>query len=150
MLFERLRVDEPPKFLDKNHIYADVLIKICDEVLIDIASKEISIDDAISKRLFRVYGDAEIWKRQLNALRIILPGENFTPRLKEAEAIQGKEEAEMYLDDWTDFSNLPQTDLSNIPEEFKALVDHFASLRNKYSTKKVEDTSTKVEDTSKN
>lgn len=137
LLFERLRIDEPPEFLQKNQMYADVLVEIDDEVLIDVASKDISIDDAVKRKLFRVYGDAEIWKRQLEALRKILPSEQFTPRLKQSEVDEDKE-IEFNFDDGTDFGNLPQADLSNIPEEFKALTEHFASLREKYSSKKVE------------
>lgn len=33
LIFERLRVEEPQVFLKKNQIYADVYIKICDQVL---------------------------------------------------------------------------------------------------------------------
>lgn len=156
MLFERLQVDEPEIFLEKNKIYADVLVQITDKVLAgkvvemihqrfalkvlsDIAAKKISIDDAIINKLFKVYGDAEIWKLQLDALKEILPGEHFEPRKAENPKVEETDEEvpELMINEWTDYSNLPQTDLSDIDAEFKLLTDHFAALRHKYSTKKV-------------
>lgn len=135
-MFERLRVDEPEKFLQKNQIYADVWIRIDDEVLVDIASKEISLEDAIDQKMFRVYGEREIWKRQLEALKKILPNENFTPRPKEPEVEAENDEASG-VEDRIDFGNLPRMDLSDVPEEFKALTDHLAGLSLKYPTKNV-------------
>lgn len=133
LLFERLRVDEPENFLRNKQIYADVFVKIDDEVLVDIASKEISLEDAINQKMFRVYGDREIWKRQLEALKKILPNENFTPRPKEPEVASENDEA-AGVEDSIDFGNLPRMDLSDVPKEFKALSDHLAGLSLKYPT----------------
>lgn len=80
--------------------------------------------------MFTAYGDKEIWQLQLDALRKILPKENFSrrPQVEINEATGDNEE-------WTDYSNLPQMDLSSVPKEFKFLTDHFEALRDKYSIK---------------
>ena len=134
-------MDEPTTHLKRNKIYADVLIKITDELLIDIASKEISLDDAIAEKMFKVYGDREIWKLQLNALRDILPSEEFAPRPKKIIKIKESENEDDDDDDSIDridYGSLPHMDLSNVPEEFKTLTEHFAGLRDKYNTKRVD------------
>lgn len=45
LIFERLRVDEPPQFLSKKQIYADVYIQISDDVLAGKESKREEIID---------------------------------------------------------------------------------------------------------
>lgn len=84
--------------------------------------------------MFTVYGDKEIWQLQLDALRKILPNENFSrrPQVEINEATPDNEEK---TEEWTDYSNLPQMDLSSVPKEFKFLTDHFEALRDKYSIK---------------
>lgn len=85
LLFERLRVEEPDTFLEGTRIYADVLVEIDDEVLIDIATKVISIDDAINQKLFRVRGSRDLWRLQLEALRELLPYQHFKTRALQLE-----------------------------------------------------------------
>lgn len=113
--------------------------KLIEELIaLDIASKEISIDDAIENKLFKVYGDGEIWKLQLDALKRILPGENFLPQKMPEPEPEPEEEEEAdstLVEDRIDFANLPETDLSDVPIEFKAITDHFISLRYKYDTR---------------
>lgn len=101
----------------------------------DIASKEISLNEAIEGKMFNVYGDVEIWKNQLEALKKILPNMTFPTRkekLKEVEKIENLKVRE----EWTDYSNLPQMDLSDVPKEFESLRVHFESLRKKYNVTK--------------
>lgn len=77
--------------------------------------------------MFCVYGDDEIWKQQLTALKNVLPNLSFKTRkerLKKKEKNDGPS---------VNYSNLPQTDLSDIPNEFRQIVDHFESLRKKYN-----------------
>ena len=102
--------------------------------------------------MFKVYGDAEIWKLQLTALRELLNNEHFEPKIKKLELdevqldeITSKLAAEAtdeptekaFDENWIDFGNLPQMDLSDVGPEFKVLTDHFIALRSKYTTKKV-------------
>lgn len=115
----------------------------------DIATKTISIEDAISEKMFKVFGDAEIWKLQLTALEELLSDEHFEPKrkkqpevevvdtcdLKEEENVDPKDKA--FGEDWIDYGNLPEMDLSDVGPEFKVLTDHFIALRSKYVTKKV-------------
>lgn len=84
--------------------------------------------------MFTAYGDKEIWQLQLDALRKILPNENFSrrPQLEITEATSDNEEK---TEEWTDYGNLPRMDLSSVPKEFKFLADHFEALREKYSIK---------------
>lgn len=81
LAFERLLFIEPTEFI--STIYADVYIRIRDEILLQIALKEISIDEAINQKLFKIYGDKEVWDIQLKALREILPNEHFTAPIPE-------------------------------------------------------------------
>lgn len=91
MLFERLQFIEPTEFI--TTIYADVYIRIRDEILLQIALKEITLEDAIIQKLFKIYGDKEIWDLQLKALREILPNEHFTdPAPRPVDEIQIVEE----------------------------------------------------------
>jgi len=76
LAFERLLFIEPTEYI--STIYADVYIRIRDEILLQIALKEISLDEAINQKLFKIYGDKEVWDIQLKALREILPNEHFT------------------------------------------------------------------------
>lgn len=117
------------------HLFKILLLKSFS--LTDIATKEISIDDAINEKLFKVYGDAEIWQLQLKALKEILPDEQFEPVIIDEPTLVPEEVPDFMIEEWTDYSNLPQTDLTDVDESFKMLTDHFAALRNKYSTKKV-------------
>lgn len=90
--------------------------------------------------MFRVYGDGEIWKLQLDALRRILPKQNFQPqKMPEPEPEPDPEpeedpDATLEADDRIDFANLPEMDFSDVPIEFKSITDHFISLRKKYDT----------------
>lgn len=81
LAFERLLFIEPTEFI--STIYADVYIRIRDEILLQIALKEISLDEAINQKLFKIYGDKEVWDIQLKALREILPNEHFTKPIPE-------------------------------------------------------------------
>ncbi|CRL02994.1 CLUMA_CG016259, isoform A [Clunio marinus] len=129
LVFERLLVVEPEIFITKDRIYADVYIKINDEVLIDIASKKISLDDALNEKMFQVFGDAEIWDLQLKTLKNILPNENFSPRPEEQPNDEPKDEATAEVDeDYVDFENLPQIDFSDVPKEFQFIVDQIIAL----------------------
>lgn len=158
LIFERLRVEEPCVFLTQNQIYADVYVEIDDNVLSgeikeelfkfenaklrkpfsfqkDIASKDICIDEALKKRLFKAYGDKEVWKFQLDALRKVLnsPQWTFPSRL-----IKEFQEEPIVDDDHSErieYCKLPQMELHNIPSEFKNITEHFKSLRKKYVAK---------------
>jgi hypothetical protein len=104
----------------------------------DIASKEVSLDDAIDQKLFKVYGDMEVWNLQLKALKAILPNEQFDPRRSEdVEPDPPVVESPLVVSEFVDYGNFPEMDLSNIPPEFKFIVDHFKTLRSKYSMKRV-------------
>lgn len=107
----------------------------------DIAAKQISLEDAITAKLFKVYGDAEIWKLQLNALKEILPNECFAPRRRRFSIEDYKNDAatseEVSAEGVTDYSNLPRMDLSSVPKEFTYLTEHFAALSHKYPSKTV-------------
>ena len=145
LILERGQVIEPQTLLKKNQIYADVFIEIHDQVLAgrksrnefekslkfmkftDIASKDICIYEAIEKKMFSVYGDDEIWKLQLAALKKVLPTLSFKTR---EERLKKKEK--IYVPA-TNYRNLPITDLSDVPSEFKMIADHFESLRKKYN-----------------
>lgn len=89
--------------------------------------------------MFKVYGDSEIWNLQLKALQKLLPEEYFEPRKtgEPKEEVKEEDVPDFMIEEWTDYSNLPQTDLSDVGEEFKLLTESFAALRNKYTTKKV-------------
>lgn len=132
LLFERLRVDEPTTFLEGKDVYADVIVKIKDEVLYDIATKKISLEEAIDQNLFKVLGDKEIWNLQLKALKKIFPNEHFQlitpPPTPDADS--------EVFDDWVDYGSLPKMNLDDVPEEFKMLTDHFTGLRDKYNAAK--------------
>lgn len=135
MLFERLRVDEPTKNLEGSDVYADVLVKIKDEVLFDIALKNITLQDATDQKMFKVYGDREIWNLQLNALRRILPSEHFRPRPISPPAPTPEADNETF-EDWVDCGSLPKMDFADVPDEFKMITDHLTGLRDKYKTAK--------------
>lgn len=132
LLFERLRVDEPTKYLEVKDVYADVIVKISDEVLFDIATKKIPLQDALDQKLFKIFGDKEIWNLQLKALERILPDEHFKPRPIASQPSTPEET----FDDWIDYGSLPKMDLADVPEEFKRLTDHFTGLRDKYNAAK--------------
>lgn len=100
----------------------------------DIATKQISLDDAIRDRLFSVYGDNEIWTRQLDALREILPNEHF--EVKQPPVVEEPEPNDEVIE-FTDYGNFPQMDFSDVPPEFKFVADQLAALRTKYSMKRV-------------
>lgn len=53
-----------------------------DEDLIDIACREISVEDALLKKILRVFGDKEIGRYLIKALKDCLPLEKFEPRPK--------------------------------------------------------------------
>lgn len=53
----------------------------------------------------------------------------------ESEKSNADENFDEELTDRIDFSNLPLMDLSDVPEEFKILTDHFKALRDKYNNK---------------
>lgn len=65
-----------------DDVYADVLVLVNDEDMIDIACREISVEDALLKKVLRVFGDKEIGKYLITALKNILPFEKFVPRPK--------------------------------------------------------------------
>lgn len=124
MAFERLKVIEPKEFI--KLIYADVYVRIKDETLYKIAVKEISLDDALSQKLLKVYGDKEIWELQLQALREILPHEQFQIIAKPQdtnEIIEDTKEEREYDEEWH-----RRTDLSKIPPQLKFLADALAEL----------------------
>lgn len=120
-----------------------ILIK---ELFSDIASKEVNLDDALEVRLFQVYGDIEVWQRQLKVLREILTDENFTPRPKPPPKEEPEPEPEDSFDilddeESIDYNNLPIIDLSTVPKEFQFLTDPFEALRDKYNLPKNETSS---------
>jgi hypothetical protein len=87
--------------------------------------------------MLHIYGDAEIWKIQLEALRRILPDLVFLSKKDRMKKLNAYEENQ----NPTEYSSFgqqlcpPQMDLSDVPEEFKMLCDHFASYREKYVVK---------------
>lgn len=116
MAFERLTVIEPTEIIKR--IYADVYVRIHDRVLYQIAIKDISIDDAISKKMFRIRGDREIWNLQLKALKTILPNEEFTkPNSKEDEPKE--DEIDSSDDDSDNEEWNRKTDINTIPPQLK-------------------------------
>lgn len=128
-------MDEPATNLQGRDVYADVLVKIKDEVLFDIAAKKISLQDAIDQKMFKVYGDREIWNLQLKALRRILPSEHFRPRPVSPPPPTPDANDEVFKD-WVDYGSLPKMDLADVPEEFKMITDHLTGLRDKYNAAK--------------
>lgn len=80
LMIERCKVLEPKQFLRDSQIFADVYIKIEDRILYQVGVKEISVDHALKEIEF--YGDDEIWKYQLDALREILKSEQFEVKTK--------------------------------------------------------------------
>ncbi|CAO1311504.1 unnamed protein product [Diamesa tonsa] len=80
--FENLTVTEPVVEILPDDVYADVLVLVNDEDLIDIACREISVEDALLKKILRVFGDKEIGKYLIDALKNCLPFEKFVPRPK--------------------------------------------------------------------
>lgn len=80
--FENLTVTEPAVEILPDDVYADVLVLVNDEDLIDIACKEISVEDALVKKILRVFGDKEIGGYLIKALKDCLPLEKFEPRPK--------------------------------------------------------------------
>lgn len=112
-MIERCEVFEPQQILRGSQIFADVYIKIEDKILHKVAVKEISIDDAL--KTIEFYGDDEIWKHQLNALRNILPNEHF--EVKREKKI-----------DENAIEVVPTKEVSKIPDEFQFLADAFMRL----------------------
>lgn len=113
-MIERCKVFEPKQFLrESRQIFADVYIKIEDKILYQVAVKEISIEDAL--KTIEFYGDDEIWQHQLDALRNILPNEQFEVKkeMKIEESI---------------IEGMPTKELSKIPDEFQFLTDAFIKL----------------------
>ncbi|CAO1373113.1 unnamed protein product [Diamesa serratosioi] len=80
--FENLTVTEPVEEILPDDVYADVLVLVNDEHLIDIACKEISIEDALLQKLLRIFGDKEIGRYLIKALKNCLEYEKFVPRPK--------------------------------------------------------------------
>jgi hypothetical protein len=97
----------------------------------DIGSKEISLDEAIEKKMFSVFGDREIFNLQLDSLKILLPKLKFKSK-SERLAMQS-EKCTDTANESVDYGNLPSLDVSDVPSEFKSLVDHFEDLRQKYA-----------------
>lgn len=64
-----------------------------------------------------------------------MPNEHYKPRPLETTTDPQEEECET-VGDWIDHSDLPQMDLSTVPEEFKFLTEPFEALRAKYEFKK--------------
>ncbi|KAL7049287.1 hypothetical protein ACKWTF_003653 [Chironomus riparius] len=137
LLFERLLFIEPTEFI--TAIYADVYIRIRDEILLQIALKEISLDEALSQKLFKIYGDTEIWDLQLKALREILPNEHFTaPAPRNVDEIQIVEEnvehvIEPQVDDEEEEKKESVPPLPKRPAspQLKFLADAFAKIMQK-------------------
>ena len=63
-----------------DDVYADVLVLVNDEHLIDIACKDISIEEALFKKFLRMFGDKEIGRYLLKALQNCLEYEKFESR----------------------------------------------------------------------
>lgn len=76
----------------------DVYIQIKDENLYRIARQEISLDDAISQRKFKVYGDIPLWELQLKALRKVLLNEKFEEVIIEEPEPEPEPESEIIED----------------------------------------------------
>lgn len=103
----------------------------------DIASKDISIDEAIEKKMFRAYGDKEVWTFQFDALRKILNSPQWTILSRHKHEIEEVANVDDDNNESIDYGDLPQMDLSNIPTEFKQITEQFISLRKKYIAKKL-------------
>lgn len=119
----------------------------------------IPLDDAIDQKMFKVFGDREIWNLQLTALRKLLEEEHFEPKkireppadeeqedldttltqadcdLMEKEAVEPENDlSKAFKEDLIDYGNLPQMDMSDVQmPEFQSLTEHFESLRRKFS-----------------
>lgn len=123
LLTERLKVMEPQKNLKKSEIFADVYIKVKDKTLYQLAVKEISLDDALNDIKF--YGDEEIWRYNIQALRKILPNEHFEVKKeikKDEEVVIDKESI---VDERKPDKKLPQ-----VTEELKFLNDAYNKFKN--------------------
>lgn len=114
---------EPQKNLKKSEIFADVYIKVKDKTLYQLAVKEISLDDALNDIKF--YGDEEIWRYNIQALRKILPNEHFEVKKeikKDEEVVIDKESI---VDERKPDKKLPQ-----VTEELKFLNDAYNKFKN--------------------
>lgn len=112
-MIERCEVLEPIHFLSESQIFADTYIKIEDRILYEVAVKLRSIDDALAHIEF--YGDEEIWRYQLDALRKILPSEHF-------EVKREKKKVEENI------ACISTKDEDETPHEFKFLTDALIKL----------------------
>jgi hypothetical protein len=83
--------------------------------------------------MFKVFGDEEIWKIQLMTLKKILPNLTISCKKEMPKEVETETETDLDNEDNTiDFGSLPQMDLSDIPDEFKEISQHFEALRRKY------------------
>lgn len=58
------------------------MVLVNDEDLIDIACRELSVEDSLLKKQLRIFGDKEIGRYLIKALKDCLPLEKFEPRPK--------------------------------------------------------------------
>jgi hypothetical protein len=104
----------------------------------DIGSEDLSLDEAIKDRMFSVFGDLELWNLQLASLKNLLPTLKFKSK-SERSIVQAERsivQAALNTDtanEPVDYTNLPSLDVSDVPLEFKSIVDHFEELRQKYA-----------------
>lgn len=124
LMTERLKVMEPEQNLKKSQIFADVYIKVKDKTLYQVAVKEISLDDALNDIKF--YGDEEIWRYNIQALRKILPNEHFEVK---NEMIKDEETVVIEKESIAE-EKKPEKKLRIVTEELKFLNDAYNKFKN--------------------
>lgn len=107
-----------------KNIFADVYVRVKDKTLYQLAVKEISLKDALKE--IKVYGDGEVWQYNLEALKEVLPHENFQKikETNEEEEVEEEEEEEK-------LESPPPINIEEIPEGLRFLVEAFNKLKNK-------------------